>query len=141
MDSHHEHFQKNVIAPEASDRSFGLVVAVVSLLIALKPLLHHGPIRWWALGLGLFCLGVAVIWPAVLHPANRVWLKIGMAIAHVGNFVILCLLFFLVFMPAGLLLRLRRKDPLGLRYDKEASTYWLDRHPPGPAPETMKNQF
>jgi hypothetical protein len=141
VDSHHEHFQKNGTVPEASDRSFGLVFGALFLLIALKPLMHNGPVRWWALVICLLLLGMAITWPALLHPANRLWLKIGLVIAHVGNAVILSLLFFLVFVPVGLMLRLRRKDPLGLHYDKEVSTYWLDRHPPSPAPKTMKNQF
>jgi hypothetical protein len=33
------------------------------------------------------------------------------------------------------------KDPLRLRRDPEAKTYWIDREPPGPAPETMTEQF
>jgi hypothetical protein len=55
--------------------------------------------------------------------------------------LITALLFFLVVTPIGLLFRLLKKDPLRLASSAEVSTYWIERQPPGPAPETMRNQF
>jgi len=40
-----------------------------------------------------------------------------------------------------LLFRLLKKDPLRLRADPGAPTYWIVRQPPGPPPESMPNQF
>jgi hypothetical protein len=51
------------------------------------------------------------------------------------------LMFFLVFTPMALLIRLRGKDLLRLRRDPEAPSYWIPRQPPGPAPDTLKQQF
>jgi hypothetical protein len=33
------------------------------------------------------------------------------------------------------------KNPLRLRFDPAARSYWLPRQPPGPAPDTLNNQF
>jgi hypothetical protein len=44
-------------------------------------------------------------------------------------------------MPMGLLMRVLGKDLLQLRRDPDVATYWIDRTPPGPASESMKNQF
>jgi hypothetical protein len=33
------------------------------------------------------------------------------------------------------------KDMLRLKREPAAETYWIARAPPGPAPETMKDQF
>jgi len=33
------------------------------------------------------------------------------------------------------------KDPLRLKRDPKATSYWIVREPPGPAPETMKHQY
>jgi hypothetical protein len=38
-------------------------------------------------------------------------------------------------------LRLRGKDPLRLRLEKDAPSYWIVRQPPGPAPRSMTRQF
>jgi hypothetical protein len=41
----------------------------------------------------------------------------------------------------ALILRLLGKDLLRLRRDPGAPTYWIERNPPGPEPESMANQF
>jgi hypothetical protein len=45
------------------------------------------------------------------------------------------------FVPTGLLMRACGRDPLRLKPDPEASTYWVERDPPGPKPESMIHQF
>ena len=50
-------------------------------------------------------------------------------------------LFFTTFLPIGLVLRALGQDPLRLRHDRHAASYWIARDRPGPAPETMKNPF
>ena len=51
------------------------------------------------------------------------------------------LIFFVAVTPTALIMRLVGKDPLHRRFEPEARTYWIERRPPGPEPETMKNQF
>ena len=55
--------------------------------------------------------------------------------------VITAVLFYAAVTPTALLFRILGKDPLRLSRDPEARSYWIDRQPPGPAPETMTNQF
>ena len=50
-------------------------------------------------------------------------------------------LFVLAFVPLGFLLRLRGFRPLRLELAPGDTTYWIDRNPPGPEPETMARQF
>jgi hypothetical protein len=33
------------------------------------------------------------------------------------------------------------KDPLRLKRQPNTDSYWIPRRPPGPPPETMKDQF
>ena len=44
-------------------------------------------------------------------------------------------------MPIGLVMRAFGKDFLRLKLDRDAKSYWIDRSPPGPPPQSMKNQF
>ena len=55
--------------------------------------------------------------------------------------VILGLVFILLFTPAGLIIRLLRKDPLKLRFDKTAPTYWHPRKATDSSPERMERMF
>jgi len=46
-----------------------------------------------------------------------------------------------VITPSGWLLKLFGKDLLRLQDEAEADSYWIERAPPGPEPDTMVNQF
>lgn len=137
----HEDFRRSSAFHGGSDRSFGLVFAGVFAAIALWPFVHQNRPRLWALALGIAFFLVALVDAPLLNPLNRGWAKVGQLLSKITNPIISGLMFFLLFTPAGLLFRILGKDPLRLKFDKAASSYWLARQPPGPAPETMRNQF
>ena len=95
----------------------------------------------WPLGLGAAFLLVALAQPALLEPLNRLWTQFGLLLHRITNPLIMRLMFYLAVTPTALVIRLAGKDPLRLRFDRSATSYWIDREPPGPAPETMKHQF
>jgi hypothetical protein len=138
----HEHTPRHASQIQSSsDRSFGFVFAAVFLIIAFYPLLNAAGIRIWAVVIsGLFLLLAAFV-PHVLAPANRLWTKFGLLLHNIVSPIALGILFFLVVTPTGLLLRLFGKDPLRLRFDPAAGSYWIKRDPPGPAADSLKNQF
>jgi hypothetical protein len=84
---------------------------------------------------------VALLWPAVLAPLNRIWTRFGLLLHRIVSPVVLGVMFFGVVTPMGLVMRALGKDPLRLRFDPAARTYWIERRPPGPAPDTLNNQF
>ncbi len=137
----HEKFARDEAVKGSSDRGFGFVFAVVFVVIALWPLTAGGGVRIWSLILAAVILGLALIRPALLHPFNRAWTWFGLMLHKVTNPVIMGLIFYLAVTPTALVFRLLGKDPLRRRLDPDASSYWIDREPPGPDPETMKYQF
>lgn len=124
-----------------SERSFGLVFAVVFALIGLWPLKSGGDVRLWALGAAVAFLVAALAVPRALKPLNIVWFKFGQALHHVMTPLVMGLLFFLTVTPIGLLMRATGKDPMRLKRDPQATTYWITRTPPGPSADSMKTQF
>jgi hypothetical protein len=138
----HEHTPRHTSQLQSSsDRSFGFVFAAVFLIIALYPLLHAAGIRIWAVVVsGLFLLLAALV-PQVLAPANRLWTKFGLLLHNIVSPIALGILFFIVVTPTGLLMRLFGKDPLRLRFDPAAGSYWIKRDPPGPTADSLNNQF
>ena len=125
----------------SSDRSFGFVFAAVFVVVACLPLLRGKPVRLWAFGLGALFLLLALIRPAVLGPANRLWTRLALLLSRVTNPIMTGLMFYLVFTPVAIVLRLMGKDLLRLKSEAAANSFWIPRTPPGPAPETMRNQF
>jgi hypothetical protein len=137
----HESLEREEIVKGPSNRSFGFVFAAVFLVIGALPLLAGRSVLVWALATGAAFALVALAIPVVLAPLNRLWLKLGLLLHKVVSPIVLAILFFVVITPMGLAMRLFGKDPLRLRLDKGSKSYWIERNPPGPAPETLKDQF
>ncbi|MGP0567222.1 MULTISPECIES: SxtJ family membrane protein [unclassified Nitrospina] len=125
----------------SSDRSFGLVFFAVFAGIGLWPLLNGGPVRPVFLVLAGVTLGIAGLRPSWLSPFNRRWIRLGGILGNIMSPGILGILYFCVVTPTGVFLRILGKDLLRMRRDPAAASYWIERDPPGPAPESLINQF
>ena len=137
----HEDFSREGAVQGSSDRAFGLTFAAVFTFLALWPLVRHRPARSWALAVAVVFLLLALLRPRVLGPLNRLWLRLGLLLQRLVTPVVMALLFYGTVTPIALVLRLWGKDLLRLSVDRGADSYWLERRPPGPAPDTMRNQF
>ena len=76
-----------------------------------------------------------------MRPFNRLWFNFGMALHNIVNPLVMGLLFYLTITPMALIMRLIGKDPLRRNFEPEAKSYWIERRPAGPAPESMRHQF
>lgn len=138
----HEDLSREEHIEGSSDRSFGVVFAIVFSIIALWPVVFgSGGLRVWAAVVAAGFALVAWVKPVLLAGMNRLWLKFGLLLGKIVSPIALGILFFLVITPIGWLMRLTGKDPLRLKHDAEAASYWIDRKPPGPPPGSMTNQF
>lgn len=137
----HESFERAEQVRGSSDRAFGLTFAVVFAVLAAVSAWRGGASWPYSLGAAAVFAAAAVAVPGLLAPLNRVWLKFGLLLHKVTTPLILGLLFYLVVTPTALILRLLGKDLLRLNGDAEAASYWIERQPPGPAPDSMPNQF
>jgi hypothetical protein len=125
-----------------SDRSFGLTFVVVFAIIAAWQAWAGRVGIASAFGaLGLIILVVALARPALLHRLNRAWMLFGALLHKVVNPIVLGGIYFLVFTPFGLAMRLAGRDALRRKLDRQAKSYWINRDPPGPPPDSLPNQF
>jgi Saxitoxin biosynthesis operon protein SxtJ len=137
----HEDYTREDHVKGSSDRGFGQVFAG---FFALTSALSYwkGGVGWhWMLPLAAIFLIAAYAAPSVLAPLNKLWTKLGLLIYKVMNPIVLGLLFFVTIMPIGLLMRAFGKDFLRMKIDRNAKSYWIERTPPGPPPQSMRNQF
>ena len=137
----HEDFSREEHVEGSSDRSFGFVFAAVFGVIAALPLLHGGALRLWAVPVAIAFAVVALVRPALLAVPNRLWMKFGLLLGKIVSPIALGVLFYGALTPLGVLMRLAGKDPLRLKRDDAAASYWIPRTPPGPPPTSMTNQF
>jgi saxitoxin biosynthesis operon SxtJ-like protein len=139
--SGHEPLSSHREVKPGSNRSFGVTFAFVSLIIAVWPLWSGGHVRIWAIVAALGFAVVAFVAPDWFAPFNRAWFWLGQALHHVVNPVVMALIYFGSVVPTGLVLKMLGKDPLRLRRDRAAVSYWVPRDPPGPPPGSMPKQF
>jgi hypothetical protein len=142
--STHEDFRRAEEVKGSSDRGFGLTVGGILLLIAaVRVWLHagYGSIELALGAVGLCLVVLALVRAQSLAGLNRAWTKLGLLLFKVVNPVVLGLIYLTTIVPIGLIMRAFGHDPLRLKSDPQAPTYWVKREPPGPAPETMIHQF
>lgn len=116
-----------------SKQLLGLAIPAVLLLAGGVPQID-GLSRWmmpivlWIGGalLALLTLGR----PALGRTVYRVWMEAAMPIGWTFSMVILGVVYYGVFTPIGLLLRLFGRDPMSRKFDRNASTYWLEHRQP-----------
>lgn len=137
----HESLLRSESIQPSSNRSFGIVFAIVFGLIGAVPLLSGNGVRAWSLAVAAAFLVLAFALPVALTRLNRIWLHFGLLLHRIVSPVMLGIMFFLVVTPTGFLMRLLGKDPLRLHREETAPTYWIDRNPPGPPPESFDRQF
>ncbi|MBX3707344.1 MAG: hypothetical protein KF911_12005 [Pseudomonadales bacterium] len=124
-----------------SSRSFGFVFAAVFLIIALFPLWKGGDVRIWAAAIAAGFAFVALLFPRILQPLNVLWFKFGMLLGRIVNPIVMLIIYVVTMVPIGLIMRGLGKDLLRMKLEPASQSYWIHREPPGPAPESMKDQF
>ena len=133
--------ESNHIPILPSNKKFGWSLSAVFLIIAT-----YGAIKFsifWSLSLFIMAFIFIVLtltMPSTLGVLNLYWYKLGMLIARFLNPIVLGFIFFLIITPTALITRLFRRDVLRIK-KRSVSSYWLDRIPAGPDPESFKNQF
>jgi hypothetical protein len=139
--STHEVFSRDEKVVAGSDRTFGLVMAAALAAVTALNAWHSGRVWPWTGGAAALLVAAAVLRPSLLHPLNLMWLKFGLLLHKVVNPVVMALLFYGTVLPTGLIMRWLGKDLLRLKREPDAASYWIVRQPPGPSPETLRDQF
>jgi Saxitoxin biosynthesis operon protein SxtJ len=137
----HEDLSRQQQIEGSSNRSFGFVLVIAFAVVCAWPLAQGRAPRWWALLPAFLFAALAALRPHWLGWANRLWTGLGVLLGKIVAPVALGVLFYGVLTPIGWIMRLAGKDPLRLRLDSSASSYWIERQPPGPPPDSMTHPY
>ena len=124
------------------NRTFGLVfTGIFFLLAAYNWSKDSAPIYSLTFGgLAIVFLLTTVIAPKILAPLNKAWYQLGLLLGRVVSPLVLGVLFFIVITPVALFMRLIGRDALRIK-KQHVNSCWILRNPPGPNPESFKDQF
>jgi hypothetical protein len=106
-------------------RDFGLIMAgMLSLMFGLVlPWLFEYSIPYWPFIAAIGFAVVGLVKPLLLGPVNRVWLKISDVLGWVNTRLVMGIIFFLLIVPIGLIMRLFTKDPLNNQWSDAEKSY------------------
>lgn len=117
--------------PRRTLRQFGVLLVAFSLLVGWWV---HKARGGWDVSAAIVAgaaLLAAIGWfaPRVLRVVWIGWMLAAFPIGWVVSHVILAAIFYLVVAPIGIIMRLCGHDPLALRFDRQAASYWIRRPP------------
>lgn len=124
-------------------RMFGIVMGCALSALALTVFLRRGDVYFSsvaAAAAAAFFLA-AVFTPVFLRPLRTAWMGLAFALGWLNTRLILCVLFYLLFTPLGLLARFFGKDPLDRAIQKERQSYWLKKEQKPFDPLDYQKQF
>jgi hypothetical protein len=125
-----------------SDRSFGFTFVVIFALIAAwQTWIGHMRVALAFAVMSAVVLLVSMLRPVLLHKLNVAWMKLAEILHRVVSPIVLGGMYFVVITPFAVVMRLFGRDALQRRLDPQARTYWIERNPPGPAPDSLPHQF
>ena len=125
-----------------ANRTFGLLFIGVFAVLAT-----YGLWRDWSTELiqtffiisGVLVV-ITLLAPKLLTPFNKAWYQLGLLMGRVVSPIVLGVIFFIVITPVAIITKLAGRDALKLR-KQNVDSHWIDRKPPGPEPESFKEQF
>jgi len=130
-------FMKNNEIKISSNKSFGIVFAIVFFLIALWPIIKSDDIRIWSLIVSIIFLILGIMNSSILTPLNKIWFRFGIFLGNLIAPVVMGIIFFFVVTPIGLIMRLLGRDLIKLKKNNENS-YWIEKKD---AESSMRKQF
>ena len=122
-------------------RNFALVTSAMLILFfgMLLPWLWDVAFPLWPWVTAIILALWGLLLPASLAPVYHLWMKFAHVLGWINTRLILSIIFFLIFLPFGLIMRLLGNDPMARRFDAKINTY---RVKSAPCPhENMEKPF
>ena len=123
-----------------SNRKFGFFFTLVFALAATY-FYYAANVVWTYvfIAAALVFLFVTRIKSDALRPLNKLWMRFGLLLGMIVSPIVLGVIFFGLFTPIAILMRLSGRDELRLKYAQKAS-HWILRGEPIKS-ESFKHQF
>ena len=123
-----------------SNRKFGFFFTFIFLGLA-SYFYYSDSITWTYVFIAatLAFLIITLVKSDALLPLNKLWMRFGLLLGMIVSPIVLGIIFFGLFTPIAILMRLSGRDELRLKYAHKAS-HWISRSEPIKS-ESFKHQF
>lgn len=124
-----------------SNRKFGILFSIIFIIFAfyffLQELYFYSSIAFFLCTLLIIIIFVN---DNILLPFNKLWMKFGMLIGKVVNPIIIGFIFFILFVPLSLIMKVLGRDEMKIKNTKK-QTYWNNINEDLSNKSNFKNQF
>lgn len=117
---------KNIELP--SNQKFGYFFTFVFLITSIYFYLRENNMALYVLGTCSIVFFLVTLFKAeILKPLNKLWMGFGLVLGMIVSPIVMGAIFFIIFTPIGILMRLLGRDDLLLKFKKKPS-YWIKRN-------------
>jgi len=122
-------------------KNFGITMCIAFLVITGLISLKRGNIYIPTIVIAaVFFIMELVCW-VFLKPVYIIWMKLAFGLAWINTRLILFIMFYLVFTPIGLIMRIFRIDLLDRKIDKYKDSYWVKIEDKNSSQANYERQF
>ena len=119
-------------------RIFLYIWSFIFFLVGIYPLFFNLNIKTWSISLAILFLITSLLKPELGKYFYIIWVTIGEYLGILISKVIMFILFFFLFTPTSLVLKLLGRDLLNKKIVSNKESYWIHRKI---KPQSMKKQF
>ena len=109
-------------------REFGFVTGIIVVLLfgLLLPWLFSSSYPLWPWYILAVLAGVALVMPMALSPVYKVWMRFGLVMGWINTRLILGIIFYILFTPIAMILKILGKDPMLRKLDAGLQSYRIE---------------
>lgn len=122
-------------------RSFAFILSCVLGFLGGLVLWRKGEMGYLLWVIGMVILSLGLLKPRVLGPIHKGWVNISFVMGFFMTHLILALVYYLIFTPMALVMRALGKDPLRLKHNGNAQSYWIERRETQSTRESYERMF
>ena len=93
----------------------------MTLVLAVWPWYRGRGLRVWPFALAALMVGMAYAVPRALQPVYRGWMTVGHVLGWINSRIILGIIFYMVFLPVGLIRRMGGRGPVARSSARDSS--------------------
>lgn len=124
-----------------SNRKFGFFFTVIFTIVSIYLFFYDNYSTAYIFSvISIIFFLITILKADLLLPFNKLWMRFGFILGLIVNPVVLGIIYFLVFTPTGLIMRLFKRDELRIKLKKRKS-YWKLRSKGDVNVDLFKQQF
>ena len=131
---------KNINSILPSNKKFGFFFTIVFLFIGIYFYIQKSYLFFYFTSfISLTFFLITILNPNTLKPLNLMWMRLGLVLGLFISPLVMGIIYFFIFTPISILMRLIGRDELNLQFKKKQS-YWIKRATMD-LNSSFKNQF